>query len=1521
MLIVGLSGSVEAFADDMEEDFWFPFTHFHLGSRASAGYVSGFARSGTRSFHVAIWGWALRDFGSAYGYALYSTQGSALTELRVSLLYESLRDDEPSAFDAFLAGISLDLLDSRYRNLGTYRYVTAYRPSDVAWRCTPTAQDWILGREVPQGGWIDVARNPAVDFAAAPWGSASFVKVSIGFLCAAGLTGASYSMFFDDFFLETDSGDSDGDGLRDLDEESRLYTVAFDATEVPLPILSDAPAVATIDSPFVSGPISSAAVAFEVSHPSPSDLSVTLSTFNGSSWATHLLWDPGFHARGIALLSPEEGDAVHGTVNVQGGIAAEVRGLSVNLYVDGDWVAAVGRPEGEDFSIPWSTEGWSEGPHTIQVTASDPRDPRGRPVSSEPVEVVIDNTPPEVRFSNLDSSTALRGLAVLVAQAYDSVGVALVELSVDGAIVEVRTEEPYAFVYDTLDVSNGVHLFEVRARDLAGNTASADIPLTVSNVVSTVIRPCLPSCNLTSGTTVGNLEPWPTESHDLRILLGSGDALRASTALRVPWRPGVSLTPSGAVIVAGLSSARAGPGDSGLLLPGLDPEGLASVSRWNITVTDHGPRGSGILQSASVLVAARTSPSSADTDGDGILDGLERVLGRTVPILRDSDHDLLPDGQELIPLDWVFLIDGDPVPRTVLTDPADPDVDRDDLIDGLELQPGGNESPTDPTDPDTDDDTLWDEAERSVHRSDPTRRDTDSDTLPDPYEVMPRELALVVNGTAVTWTYTTAAYAADTDGEGLNDSDEEQGRNADGIVTHPAMSDTDEDGLTDYEELQLGVDGFLTSPLDSDTEGDGVWDVFDKLPREEAQVEWATSYPVGLVRFTQEFLVFSIQGTQAVVWQRDDGTGDCSIVSNDVEASTKSSVVNEETVVASINKMFEDGGENRYRAVVSGPGDPNWTATMYHSELFGECGPDPKVFYIEYEINREAYQVSFTNVENVTIADDLGAPFSYALLPLHIDPGESFSIVLQFSLPPGHDRIRYEDAVNYVLPAFSYLVYAGPEPTTAAVIHSGLAIATDLNEHAYRVELRIPGDALDPAVIGLRDGIPTITLYFGPQWIDVLSGNPVQRAMNVTGLRVASLSRERVSSAYSLIVRLNSTKQEELVAEADRLALLPTGVHEVAGSRVYVFQHTDGVPFNKELLNSSDAVLIVAPTDFDVFAARDSIDWGSPGVWHQVHQDGFGKALRSFRDSVKIVRSAVSVVRFLELLTYRYASPGEYLLRGAGENLIILEKRVQDGAPIYAISEAEAVNEYLFELSPTGWPVVRQQRVYRVTTTEFTTDPGQSTLFKGRYTTVLASLRGLSAGAILATNGYEAIIAFRDGNVVKGIAFSTYGTLGVLSVFRGEYQLAQVLPMRNQRLGSLKVGPIATVAAGGLLAGTEFYEGLQSSSELVRRSHFERSVAYGIDTAVAVIPGYGGIIVTAWGFTNLGLSLIMPNRIAARITSSPGTTIVFLFEYFFSGAIPSEIAKEVLENTIQITILMAQDHNAVVGKPAVPVLP
>lgn len=92
-------------------------------------------------------------------------------------------------------------------------------------------------------------------------------------------------------------------------------------------------------------------------------------------------------------------------------------------------------------------------------------------------------------------------------------------------------------------------------------------------------------------------------------------------------------------------------------------------------------------------------PHIADSDGDGINDGLEKNKYATNPKSADTDADGLSDSDEL---------------SIYLTDPLRVDSDGDHRPDGIEIESG-----TDPNDSDTDGDGVWDNIEARMH-TDPT---------------------------------------------------------------------------------------------------------------------------------------------------------------------------------------------------------------------------------------------------------------------------------------------------------------------------------------------------------------------------------------------------------------------------------------------------------------------------------------------------------------------------------------------------------------------------------------------------------------------------------------------------------------------------------------------------------------------------------------------------------------------------------------------------------------------------------
>jgi hypothetical protein len=211
-----------------------------------------------------------------------------------------------------------------------------------------------------------------------------------------------------------------------------------------------------------------------------------------------------------------------------------------------------------------------------------------------------------------------------------------------------------------------------------------------------------------------------------------------------------------------------------------------------------------------------TDPLDPDTDDDGLSDGLEVISVGTDPGDPDSDDDGLSDGDEVDvhgtdPLDADSDDDGlldpfeiahgfDPLvageetqdpdadgldnlgEQAQTTDPHDGDTDDDGLSDGDEVDVHG----TDPLDADSDDDGLLDGAEIQIHGTDPNDPDSDDDGLTDGDEVN---------------LHPTDPLDYDTDGEGLNDHIEIAF-----YTTNPLAPDTDGDGFDDDREIRAGSD-------------------------------------------------------------------------------------------------------------------------------------------------------------------------------------------------------------------------------------------------------------------------------------------------------------------------------------------------------------------------------------------------------------------------------------------------------------------------------------------------------------------------------------------------------------------------------------------------------------------------------------------------------------------------------------------------------------------------------------------
>jgi hypothetical protein len=88
---------------------------------------------------------------------------------------------------------------------------------------------------------------------------------------------------------------------------------------------------------------------------------------------------------------------------------------------------------------------------------------------------------PTIRISSPSDRTTISGIVNPVVDAGDNVGVSFVSFYVDGVLTATDSTAPYSFSWDTARAVNGQHTLRAVAGDAAGNSASAQIVINVSN--------------------------------------------------------------------------------------------------------------------------------------------------------------------------------------------------------------------------------------------------------------------------------------------------------------------------------------------------------------------------------------------------------------------------------------------------------------------------------------------------------------------------------------------------------------------------------------------------------------------------------------------------------------------------------------------------------------------------------------------------------------------------------------------------------------------------------------------------------------------------------------------------------------------------------------------------------------------------------------------------------------------------------------------------------------------------------
>ncbi len=200
-------------------------------------------------------------------------------------------------------------------------------------------------------------------------------------------------------------------------------------------------------------------------------------------------------------------------------------------------------------------------------------------------------------------------------------------------------------------------------------------------------------------------------------------------------------------------------------------------------------------------------PLSNDTDGDGLKDKTELIFGSD-PTKSDTDGDGLSDKLEYDGFRGKFIYNGKYFAARYYANPREIDSDLDGVSDSDEY---AREQAHNPFSIDTDGDGSKD-ADDTDPLNVPSGSDSDNDDLNDSIEQDGFNLSVTTSSSTSDLHFYSLSNDTDSDDDGLSDYQEYQ-------ISNPRSDDTDGDGLTDSNEIQ-----YRTDMLHFDSDRDGISD-------------------------------------------------------------------------------------------------------------------------------------------------------------------------------------------------------------------------------------------------------------------------------------------------------------------------------------------------------------------------------------------------------------------------------------------------------------------------------------------------------------------------------------------------------------------------------------------------------------------------------------------------------------------------------------------------------------------------
>ena len=245
----------------------------------------------------------------------------------------------------------------------------------------------------------------------------------------------------------------------------------------------------------------------------------------------------------VSILSPANGSEVAGSFTVSVSAVENTAIDRVDFYIDDRFWGTKGT---SPYELTVDTADLSEGEHTISAVA---RDTSGNTAESPAVFVTVlgstmeDTVPPEVAIGLSQAGSVLDGTVMVGVSASDDVGVACVELYMNGTLVHSESSGTLYFSWDTTAFPEGNYILSALAHDTSGNIGTSPaVTVEVKRTAETSTPPTVLILSPRDGAWISNKEVIQVSASDedgislIEVYIdGTLIMSRSSSAFSVNW--------------------------------------------------------------------------------------------------------------------------------------------------------------------------------------------------------------------------------------------------------------------------------------------------------------------------------------------------------------------------------------------------------------------------------------------------------------------------------------------------------------------------------------------------------------------------------------------------------------------------------------------------------------------------------------------------------------------------------------------------------------------------------------------------------------------------------------------------------------------------------------------------------------------------------------------------------------------------------------------------------------------------